>query len=146
MYAFHAPIERRLQRSASLRAAVPDLEGRRRAHLAASDLAALGEPIAAPAPAPALPETADLPALVGVSYVLEGATLGGAALRPLLSRRLGLEARALRYLDGYGDQTRSMWARFTASIDALELTTSERARATEAAVACFEGLLGWMRA
>ena len=61
---------------------VADWQARRRSHLLREDLQALGAPIPAPEPVPALHGTAEI---LGAVYVLEGSRLGGAMLKRSVS-------------------------------------------------------------
>ena len=47
----------------------------------------------------------------GALYVMEGSTLGASAIRRILP------APRSRYLEGYGDRTRSMWTAMQAALD-----------------------------
>ena len=90
MWTFHAPLERRLLSSEVLLTCLPDLALRRRAHLAWSDLRALDrDPGKVPFPS-CTPDLTSLATQLGVAYVLEGSTLGGA----VLARRLGAQESA----------------------------------------------------
>jgi heme oxygenase len=71
------PVEAALE-EAGAQGVVPDWAERRRGHLLARDLDALGAALPAPEPAPALAGAAEI---LGAAYVLEGSRLGGAMLR-----------------------------------------------------------------
>jgi len=97
---------------------VPVLEDfavRRKAQLLRHDLAALGgQPGREP---PALPAVHSSAAALGGFYVLEGATLGGQHLLPLVARHLGLSrAHGASYLASYGADVAPMWQRFGAAV------------------------------
>jgi heme oxygenase (biliverdin-IX-beta and delta-forming) len=82
---------------------------RRRAHLFAGDLRALGAaPLAVPGPA--LPPVADTDQALGRLYVLEGSTLGGTVISRHLAAlpTLGPDVR-LRAFSPYGTDTGAMW-------------------------------------
>lgn len=119
MHAFWVAVERGLDTWAAAHpqaAASLEWPARRRAHLFAADLAALGAPPGAgdPADVPAdLPAPAGTDEAVGTLYVLEGSTLGGV----LIDRHLaGLPALAgvgpLAAFSPYGEQTGARWAAF----------------------------------
>ena len=99
---------------------------RRKAHLLARDLAALGEKEEIPAmPVPfSVPELTS-PKLISVAeafgalYVLEGATLGGQLISRQLGRRLGLSpGRGSAYFSGYGPETGPRWRSFGEVLEA----------------------------
>lgn len=68
----------------------------------------------------------------GALYVMEGSTLGATAIRRILP------APPSRYLQGYGDRTRSMWTAMQAALDA-EVRGDE---AHDAAVRAAERVFG----
>jgi heme oxygenase len=92
-----------------------------------------------------LPECADTNAAFGCLYVLEGATLGGRSLLPLVRSRLGVDAaRGAAFLASYGEEIPIMWRRFGAALDAWCDSTARRARVAEAAAATFARLGDWL--
>jgi heme oxygenase len=133
---------------ASFGGALPDYESRRKLPLLTRDLTALGAAahvIAALARCPAVPRPADPAAAFGCLYVLEGATLGGRTLLPLVESRLGLDAgRGAAYLASYGDGVTSMWRDFGAALDRWCEPPQRQARAAAAAVATFDALADWL--
>jgi heme oxygenase len=147
MWGFCAAVEPRL--GAHLFGdALSDYDGRRKLPLLASDLTALG---VAPASVELLPRCASLPACgdtsaaFGCAYVLEGATLGGRTLLPLVQSRLGHTAQhGARFLASYGEHTLTNWRAFGSALDAWCSTTARAAGAAAAAVATFESLECWL--
>lgn len=89
-----------------------DAAERRKVPLIAADLRALGA-----APAPRAPLTLELPGVghqIGAIYVVEGATLGGARMAPVVEERIGPPAReATRFLRAYGARRGAMWREIT---------------------------------
>lgn len=82
--------------------------------------------------------------VLGVLYVLEGATLGGQSLRNGLYSRLGIdEHRGGRFFAVYGASTLIMWRGFLACLYEL-CEPSERAQAVVAAQATFEAFECWL--
>ncbi|HET9598729.1 MAG TPA: biliverdin-producing heme oxygenase [Anaeromyxobacteraceae bacterium] len=146
---WHAPLEEALARAPEVPGA--DVPSRRKASLLADDLVALG---LSPAEVAALPRCRALPAvdtaarLLGVLYVVEGATLGGCHVLRLIAARLpGEVARASRFLRCYGDG-RATGERFRAFAALLERATPPGA-AGEAACAArdaFRSLHAWFTA
>ena len=92
-------------------AAAVDWAARRRAHLFAADLTALG---AAPAAdRPALPAVVDTDAALGRLYVLEGSSLGGVFIdRHLAGLPQLAGAGRLSCFSPYGERTGAMWHAF----------------------------------
>ena len=84
-------------------------------------------------------QTLDRPLdLLGALYVLEGATLGAQALRPLYARAFLLDGgQGLAYLGAYEGSARSHWAEFRRRMDALILKESEREQVGLAAAGLF---------
>jgi heme oxygenase len=104
------------------------LAARGKARWLARDLDALGEGVAgAPLPDGLAPPAvaAGWPAtsadVVGVLYVMEGATLGGQIVHRALGPRLGLTPeRGLAFYTAYGAATGPMWRAFVAMVAAYE--------------------------
>lgn len=94
-----------------------DFEDRRRAPLLARDVRVLGgDPLTiAWHEAPPLGSPAEA---LGVFYVLEGSTLGGAVIEKQLKGR-GVSLDGLSFLHPYGDQTGARWRAFMAVLDAV---------------------------
>ncbi len=100
-----------------------DFESRRRAPRLAADLKVLGaRPQDAP-PHPA-PVFADAAEALGVFYVLEGSTLGGAVIDKQLKAQ-GVSQEGLSFLHPYGDQTGARWRAFMAVLEAVPAAQGE---------------------
>ena len=86
-----------------------DWPNRRKLGLLAADLADLhrGDPGSLPR-CPDVPEVEDTACALGVLYVIEGATLGGALIAAHL-RDTDVPAGALRFFSCYGDQVGRRW-------------------------------------
>jgi heme oxygenase len=119
-----------------------DFDARRKAALLAQDLSALG---GKPATGAAVPQVSDTAAALGCFYVLEGATLGGQYLLPLVQRKLGLSAdHGASYLASYGADVSAMWQRFGAAVEAHCQTPQATASAVAAAQTTFIALQDWL--
>ena len=120
---------------------------RARAELIERDLLALG---LSPADLPALPLCSDRPELscvedlAGCLYVLEGASLGGQVLSPLLHRRLGLtKGSGAAFLAGDEEATLPRWTLFVAWVDGLPRTGASTTKIIRAATATFDAFARW---
>jgi heme oxygenase len=147
MYGFCASLEAQCD-ALQLEQALSDYAQRRKCALIERDLLALG---AAPGQCLQLPHCRSLgactepAAALGSLYVLEGATLGGRTLLPLVRARLGFTAeRGAAFLASYGDAVDAMWRRFSSALDAWCTQPGRTACATNAAVATFAALEGWL--
>jgi heme oxygenase len=144
-YGFYGPVENDV---AWLAADEPlGFPLRARAALIERDLLALG---LSPADLAALPLCRDRPKLssledlAGCLYVLEGASLGGQMLTPVLHRRLGLaKGSGATFFAGDEKQTRARWAAVVAWIDGLPRAGASTARVVGAATATFEAFVRW---
>jgi heme oxygenase (biliverdin-IX-beta and delta-forming) len=147
MWGFYAALERRLGPD-RFGTALCDCASRRKLPLLTRDLRALGAAPDAIERLPqcaGLPECADTSAAFGSAYVLEGATLGGRTLLPLVHARLGLgAAHGASFLASYGELTAARWRSFGAALDAWCATATRSAVAAAAAVATFESLELWL--
>jgi heme oxygenase len=146
MWGFYVALEARLDECEFGRW-LPDQDARRKLPLLERDLQALG----AGWPAAGLPRCDFLPACddpqtaFGCAYVLEGATLGGQTLLPLVATRLGLTAaHGAAFLGSYGADVNDMWRRFGAALELCCSTAPERGRAADAASATFGALERWL--
>lgn len=147
MWGFCAAIEQHLDTSA-FGEALHDYDARRKLPLLASDLIALGLAPEAVARLPrcgAVPACADTSAAFGCAYVLEGATLGGRSLLPLVQQRLGYTGdRGARFLASYGDHTLARWRAFGAAVEHWCSSGARAGAAAAAALATFEALEAWL--
>ncbi len=121
------------------------LAPRRRLHLLADDLAALGLSQAAidALPICPMPALADAAAAIGSLYVMEGSTLGGRVILGHLERRFGLTGLGCSYFTGYGSATGAMWRSFLARLDLCPMAQAHRIAA--GATATFDQVGWWLR-
>jgi heme oxygenase len=139
MHAWHAAVEPRLE-SRALMALGVDMRSRAKLPWLDADLAHFGVPPLL-FPRLSVPALASGPAQLGCAYVVEGATLGGAALFPRIAPRFNLGPFAgASYLYGRGSETVTSWKRFVQSLDAARLDPADREECTESARATFAGL------
>ena len=125
-------------------AAAVDWPRRRRAHLYAGDLAALG---GAPADGfPLLPPVRDTDDALGRMYVLEGATLGGTFIDRHLATLPALAGVELRAFSAYGERTGAMWHAFRRSTRAHVAGPGDADRVVVSACETFAALAGWVGA
>lgn len=145
-YGFYVPVESDVAR---LAAAQPPLGFplRTRAELIERDLVALGM---SPSEVTGLALCVDRPLLTsledlaGCLYVLEGASLGGQVLAPLLLRRLGVsENRGASFFAGDGEGTLQRWAVVVAWLDELPKSGASAGRIIDAAKATFDAFARW---
>jgi heme oxygenase (biliverdin-IX-beta and delta-forming) len=116
---------------------------RRRAHLFAEDLRALGaEP--GTAPLPDLPAVEDTDQALGRLYVLEGSTLGGTVISRHLATlpTLGSGVR-LGAFSPYGPETGAMWHAFRRVTRDRVAAGGDAGRVVGAARATFGALAAW---
>jgi heme oxygenase len=85
-------------------------------------------------------------ALLGVLYVMEGSTLGGALLRQHIARAFGLTDAGLRYYSPYGTGPKPHWVAFTARMNAAAISTADADRVVAAAGETFERIGGILSA
>jgi len=147
MWGFCAGIEQLLM-PASFGGALRDCERRRKLPFLSQDLVALGTDAKRIALLPrcamlAIPS--EPAAAFGCAYVMEGATLGGRTLLPLVHERLGLTAdRGAAFLASYRNDVPAMWHDFCAALESWCCTPARRESAVQSAVATFEALSDWL--
>lgn len=147
MWGFYAVMEPSLM-SGNLRGWLPDCDSRRKTPLLERDLAALGaDPVhlGRLPHCPSVPSSEDAAAAFGCAYVLEGATLGGRSLMPVVAARLGVTAESgAAFLASYGEAVGDMWRTFGAALDRCCASDAQCSRAAAAATATFEALEAWL--
>jgi len=146
MWGFCAALETNV--AASLQGVLADFDSRRKLPLLSRDLLVLGSSAAAidalPL-CPGIPRCEDAAESFGCLYVIEGATLGGRTLLPMVQSRLGMTAEhGASFLASYGDDVGSMWRAFGAALDACCSDQQHRDRAAAAAAATFGSLDRWL--
>ncbi|MDP9089089.1 MAG: biliverdin-producing heme oxygenase [Pseudomonadota bacterium] len=147
MWGFCSALEASLG-AQSFEGALPDYEARRKLPLLATDLAALGLSGSSISSLPRcreMPEPSGPAFALGCVYVLEGATLGGRTLLPLVEERLGFNAdHGASYLASYGTDVAAMWRAFKAAVEACCCDADRQASALRAAVLTFDVLADWL--
>lgn len=147
MWGFCVGIERRLGED-PFGPALGDYPRRRKVAWLTRDLIALGATPESVRRLPACDDTPDCPdpaSAFGCLYVLEGATLGGRTLLPLVRERLGLTAdTGAAFLASYGEDVGPMWRGFGVSLDAWCHTAQRRASASRTAAGTFASLAHWL--
>ncbi len=118
LHPFYRALETALRRTSGWDTLDPpiDLDARRRSHLLAADLRALGRarPLDVGFPCPPL---AGLAGALGALYVLEGSTLGGALVARRAARTLDLTpGRGLRFFTAGGAERGERWRAFRRSL------------------------------
>ena len=121
---------------------LPDFDARRKAPLLLQDCRALGVALQPGAP---VPSAADGPSALGGFYVLEGSTLGGQYLQPIVERQLGLtSATGASYLTSYGLDVKAMWSSFGAVMEAQCQSADSLGCAVNTARLTFQSLADWL--
>ena len=147
MWGFCAGLEQSLD-SHAMHLALEDFSARSKLPLLERDLGVLGFDTATIASLPVCPAfsaDADLASAFGSMYVLEGATLGGRTLLPLVHRHLGFSAeRGAAFLASYGETVGMMWQRFGAALESWCCSAERTARAADAATLTFARLEHWL--
>lgn len=143
MLAFHRGIARPLERARRVWPAVPDCAIR--IGWLEADLEHLGvEPRRGAVPEHLLPALSGTPEVIGSSYVLEGASLGGWVLYSQLRDRWDLrQERGGSFLFGYGPGTAARWKHFVHTINAAPLDQGDVQRSSRAAQQTFAALDAW---
>lgn len=139
-YRLHRQVEP-LYAAPALQPLLPDLAERSRLEALEADFADLG--LARP-DAPLGPELA-LPEALGWLYVVEGSNMGAAILAKEATKIGYSSEHGARHLAGHPEGRALHWRRFTAALDAVELSEEEDRRVEEAARAAFahvETLIG----
>lgn len=90
-------------------------------------------------PAPGFPEIDGVGRLVGVLYVIEGATLGGQKISHSLAEYHGLTGyEGACFFNGYGERTSSMWQDFMRFAENISSDVGECRAAVESACRTFQ--------
>ncbi len=143
-YGFYHELEDRLQHSPWLTPGF-DLHARLKTHALHRDLQALGVNTQSLALCDTLPALSSPASVLGVLYVLEGATLGGNVLRKQMSERLGLDAHnGCAFLYVYGEATGRQWKAFMDFLGSVPLDAQARGEAVQAACSTFSCFEQWL--
>jgi heme oxygenase (biliverdin-IX-beta and delta-forming) len=122
-----------------------DLRVRRKAHLLADDLRALGNQPAPGEPVP--PRLRGLAGALGALYVVEGATLGGAIVARRAAAELGLRSdHGLAFFTSYGTRRAQQWKAFHCSLAdfAEPALPADRDDVVRGARATFAAMDSWL--
>lgn len=142
---FHVPLEAAFAGDRGLAALGFDAPARRKSHLLARDLCALGAP--AWALCSSVPELANTPRAVGIAYVIEGSTLGGRYVLTRLPPAIeAVRPTASAFLTGYGEATGDRWRAFGAVVERGVVTADDEREAIAGARDCFARLIDWLAA
>lgn len=143
-YGFHLPLQQAMERFLAPQAIDP---ARQKIQALIKDLHALG---LSDTQIHALPRCSALPAidtiaqLLGVMYVMEGATLGGQVLRRIIADRLGVDAESGgEFLDVYGRDTGRLWKAFLKQLAEFD-TPLHNAEVVQSACLTFECFQTWL--
>jgi heme oxygenase (biliverdin-IX-beta and delta-forming) len=140
LWAFHAQAES--DWAPYLQQGLDDFPLRLKAPLLLQDCRALSLKPALGAP---VPSVCDVASALGGFYVLEGASLGGQHLLPIVKAKLGLtEQNGASYLASYRLEVKSMWNYFGAAVESHCQTSEDVERATAAARLTFLALEEWL--
>jgi heme oxygenase len=144
LYGFYVPIEDALVRRAPL---IP-FPIRPRLGLLHDDLSSLGlsrDEIAALPCCTGVPKLSSCEELAGCLYVVEGASLGGQAITPVLRARLGIaKSSGASFFAGDEDATAARWRVVLDWLEGLPRTGAAPQRIVAAASAIFEALARWV--
>jgi heme oxygenase (biliverdin-IX-beta and delta-forming) len=147
MWGFCAPLEQSL-RVESFDSALPDYEARRKLPSLTRDLLALGVSASQISALPrclAMPDPSSAAFAFGYAYVLEGATLGGRTLLPVVETRLGFSGvHGASYLASYGDHVGAMWRAFNIAVESWCRDADRQLSVTRAATLTFDVLSEWL--
>ncbi|WP_417264044.1 biliverdin-producing heme oxygenase [Celeribacter sp.] len=125
-----------LYRSADLAAYFPGLNARGRLNDVAQDMVDLGMPMPEITAAPAT-ETVDLPEAMGWLYVVEGSNLGAAFLLKYARKMSLSETHGARHLAEPPEGRATYWRAVKSTLDAIDLSFHDQARAIKGAEAAF---------
>lgn len=143
-YGFHLPLQQSIERF--LAPQVPD-PAREKVTALIKDLHALGLSDLQIQVLPlcrALPAIDSVAQLLGVMYVMEGATLGGQVLRRIIADRLDIDAdTGGEFLDVYGRDTGRLWKAFLKQLAEFD-TPLHNAELVQAACATFDCFQTWL--
>ncbi len=146
-YGFYRPMEYRIAQIGTWRAIGLDCAQRRKLPFLAADLAQLGVSLRQ---RHALPRAALLPfssrgAAFGAFYVLEGATLGGQRIAPVLASLDAGIARSTAFFANYGERTGVMWHEFRGALSGFAAAQPDAAEAIiQGARATFLAFAAWI--
>jgi heme oxygenase len=123
------------------------VRARRKTPWLVADLTALGIDPAHLPQARALPAITNSADVLGVLYVLEGATLGGQVVLRWLTERLGLSATdGAQFFSSYGPRVGLMWRAYLETLEHFGVDPDVGDRIESAALSTFAVFGQWMSA
>lgn len=131
-YRLHRRVET-LYTDPALQPLLPDLSARSRLEALEADFADLGLALPDAPPGPAL----DRAEALGWLYVVEGSNMGAAILAKEAAKIGYSSEHGARHLAGHPEGRALHWRRFTAALDAVDLSDEEEDRVGAAATAAF---------
>jgi heme oxygenase len=145
-YGFFKPVEKLIEMHVD-EAVLPDIKSRRKAALLLQDLTFSNAHTSAIPLATQLPQVANLPAALGVLYVLEGSTLGGRSITKLLLKNeaLCLQPGQVRFFNGYGADTGPMWMAFLETLNKYGEDEAAQEQMIVAANETFSYFKNWLQ-
>ena len=143
-YAYYAAVEPVLRCGRNVAALCVDTASSSGLAALADDLAFFGKGTPAAAASAYVPPQGAVPQLLGCSYVLEGAALGGIVLYQHFEERFGLSrGKGATFLYGRGRETARRWASFVEALDGAGLDAHEEHACVAAARATFRAMDEW---
>lgn len=142
MYGFIKPFESAVYPQLT----IPDIGRRYKTALLEKDMAQLGMGPDAIAEIPLyrLPATVSNAEAMGMMYVIEGSTLGGAVIYKHIHKVLGLDAQnGASYFQPYGQQAGSYWKTFREQLVAFSLGQQKEQEVIAAATQTFKNIHDW---
>lgn len=125
---------------------MPDIGNRRKTALLEKDLELLGMDHTAIGQIPLCAMATDLSAAqaMGMLYVIEGSTLGGAVIARHIQKTLGIDAgNGAAYFQPYGQQAGSYWKAFVGHMVSFALEQKKEQELIAAATATFKEIHDW---
>jgi heme oxygenase len=135
----HQPLETALARVEGLRDVLPDLDQRFKTASIAKDLEAMGQRLDATPVDLGAADPRDVPAALGVLYVLEGSTMGARVIARMLKTRPFVTKDVLHFFEHYGDQAGPSWQRLLAVLE--NVTPNDHPAVIQAALGTFDVFL-----
>lgn len=146
MFGFYEPIEESMAEAIRRDAWELEFSARRKVNALKHDLLSLGhtrESLERIPRAALLPKVLTREEFIGVSYVLEGSTLGGNVIVRQLKRRWGAEWEASQFFGIYGAGVHEKWQEFCKWLNHSSTTVSEE-QVIAAAYSTFEAMETWL--
>ena len=144
-YSYYQPLEQLLEPFFRESNVIPQFAERRKAAAILHDIQEIPTVSSMIDECPDLPVIRSLADALGVQYVLEGSTLGGAFIAKMLYQQAAIPENQLQFFIGYAEKSSAMWQAFTDALNVYVDKNGNEDSIIKAATECFQKFERWAK-